>query len=475
MILPTRTPRRDRRRRLALAICGLALTLAPGLRPALAGATRIAIAAQPAVLSLGGSTAVEGTIRAGASPLAGVALELQADAFPYRRPTILASALSGPDGSFAFTGLRLSRNTHLRVLAQPPLDASSAAIQVLVDPLATLSSASLGPGRVRLRLHLAHAAGLRSPPVAASWYLAPRGSGAFALATVTDTAELPGALTYATATVDPPARSFRYRVCLSPAWVAAMGPAGESGSCPGHGLRYTGEGAGRPLAPFPSAAAVAAAARFLAARAGRTSMAVVNSAGQLSGLNVGERFETASVVKVMFLTAYLQMLAARHRPLDAQDRSLLYPMIHESNNEDASAVLGIVGQAAVARVAREAGMSAYAPGVGWWAYSLTDAADQARLFSQLGRLVPPRFYGYARELMSTIEPSQSWGVPPVARPDWQVYFKTGALPSQGLFNEVALLERGGVSFTLAVFTDGDPSMEYGEQTIAGVAQRLLGG
>jgi hypothetical protein len=75
--------------------------------------------------------------------------------------------------------------------------------------------------------------------------------------------------------------------------------------------------------------------------------------------------------------------------------------------------------------------------------------------------------------MSTIEPEQSWGVPPVARPAWRVYFKTGALPSEGLFNEVALLERGPLSFTVAVFTDGEPSQAYGEETIAGVAQRLL--
>jgi hypothetical protein len=62
----------------------------------------------------------------------------------------------------------------------------------------------------------------------------------------------------------------------------------------------------------------------------------------------------------------------------------------------------------------------------------------------------------------------------VARPDWQVYFKTGALPSQGLFTEVARLERGGVAFTAAVFTDGEPSQAYGEETIEGVASRLLG-
>jgi hypothetical protein len=61
----------------------------------------------------------------------------------------------------------------------------------------------------------------------------------------------------------------------------------------------------------------------------------------------------------------------------------------------------------------------------------------------------------------------------VARPSWQVFFKTGALPSQGLFNEVARLERPGITFTVAVFTDGDPSMGYGEQTIEGVAAALL--
>ncbi|MGO9489899.1 MAG: serine hydrolase, partial [Solirubrobacteraceae bacterium] len=112
-------------------------------------------------------------------------------------------------------------------------------------------------------------------------------------------------------------------------------------------------------------------------------------------------------------------------------------------------------------------------GIGWWAYSQTSAADQARFLSQLERLIGPRFYGYARSLMTGIEPSQSWGVPAVARPRWQVYFKTGALPSEGLFNEVARLERPGVRFTIAVFTDGDPSMSYGEQTIEGVATRLL--
>jgi hypothetical protein len=249
--------------------------------------------------------------------------------------------------------------------------------------------------------------------------------------------------------------------------LAAAGPSTASA------FEFQGEGRGTPLGPYPSAGAIAATTRYLDSRAGSTSFAVVDSTGHLSGVRMYEHFQTASVVKVMFLTAYLQMRAAQHRGLDAADTALLYPMIHISDNDAASAVLAIVGGAAVARVAREAGMSAYAPGVGWWAYTQTSAADQARFLAMLDRLIPSRFYGYARYLMSTIEPSQSWGFPPVARPRWQVFFKTGALPEEGLFNEVGLLEGFHRTFTIAVFTDGDPSMSYGEQTIEGVAANLL--
>ncbi len=230
----------------------------------------------------------------------------------------------------------------------------------------------------------------------------------------------------------------------------------------------------KPLPPaYPSRAAIASAVRYLDGRAGRTSLAVVDSRGRLSGVRLREHFQSASVVKVMFLTAFLQRLNADHAGVSALDRSLLYPMIHESNNDAASAVLDRVGLGAVARVAREAGMQDYAPGVGWWAYTQTSASDQARFFIAIERLIPHQFWPYARGLLAGIEPEQSWGIPEVARPRWQVFFKTGALPSEGLFHEAARLERHGVTFTAAVFTTGDPSMAYGEETIRGVGARLL--
>lgn len=258
--------------------------------------------------------------------------------------------------------------------------------------------------------------------------------------------------------------------CLTAAITAWSIAAGDTASEP---PTTTPKQAAKSPSPYPSRAAIASAVRYLDARAGRTSLAVLDSRGRLIGTRMHAHFQSASVVKVMFLTAFLQRLAADHRGVSALDRSLLYPMIHESNNDAASAVLDRVGLAAIARVAREAGMRDYAPGVGWWAYTQTSAADQARFFIAIERLIPAQFWPYARGLMAGIEPEQSWGVPEVARPTWQVFFKTGALPSEGLFNETARLEHGATTFTVSVFSTGDPSQAYGEETMRGVGARLV--
>jgi Beta-lactamase enzyme family len=227
--------------------------------------------------------------------------------------------------------------------------------------------------------------------------------------------------------------------------------------------------------PFPTSHGVIAAARYLSERIGRDAFAVIDDRGHLAGVNAHGRFHSASVVKTMLLVAYLERLARERRGLDGQSESLLYPMIHSSDNEAASAVLAIVGQSALNRVAAEARMRDYQPASGWWAFTEVSSADLARLFFHLDGLVPRRFVGYARWLLSTIEPSESWGVPAVARPEFQVLFKGGWLPrSEGLVNQAARLERGREVFALAVLTTGDPSMTYGEQTIEGVTERLLG-
>lgn len=240
-------------------------------------------------------------------------------------------------------------------------------------------------------------------------------------------------------------------------------------------LEFRGEGVGFPTVGFPTPRQIGAAERFLAGRAGRTAFAVVDTHGRLHGVRLHARFPSASVIKGMLLVAYLQRLARRHRGLDAASRALLYPMIHISDNAAASAVQAIVGNGALLALARQAHMTDFAVSSSWIDTQIS-AADQARYFFMQDGLIPARFRGYARYLLSTISADQSWGVPAAARPRWHVFFKGGWLPvSLGLVHQVARLERGRQRFALAVLTEGDPSMAYGEQTIEGVAARLVGG
>jgi hypothetical protein len=229
------------------------------------------------------------------------------------------------------------------------------------------------------------------------------------------------------------------------------------------------------LPAYPASPRVVAAARYLAGRAGANAFAVIDDHGRLAGIDVHRRYHSASIVKSMLLVAYLRMLADQRRPLDGASQALLYPMIHSSDNNAASAVLAIVGQAALDRVARDAHMSDYQPSSGWWALTEVSAADLARFFLNQDAMIPSQLDGYARGLLSDIEPSQSWGIPAIARPEFQVFFKGGWLPqAEGLVNQVARLERPGIVFAMSVMTANDPSMQYGEQTIAGVTLRLLG-
>jgi hypothetical protein len=230
-----------------------------------------------------------------------------------------------------------------------------------------------------------------------------------------------------------------------------------------------------PPSAYPPPARERAATRFLRARAGRKAYAVIDDRGRLHGYAVHSRFHSASTVKSMLLVAYLRKLAAEHAGLDSTSKGLLYPMIHSSDNDAASDVLAIVGEQALDRVARDAQMVDYEAAGATWGFTEVSAADLARFFYRQQAMIPPRFRAYARWLLSTIEASESWGIPSVARPEFTVYFKGGWLPEvEGLVNQVARLQRPGITFSLAVMSTHDPSMEYGEHTISGVTERLLG-
>jgi hypothetical protein len=335
-------------------------------------------------------------------------------------------------------------------------------------------------GRVRLDVVSRHRPRARWGDRAVSWYLGSGSDGPLRRVTTGRTREVRAGVTRMTVRLSlPRAGRFRFAACFSAQLQAAIGLPGSHGPCPVHRLRAPASspyvGAGIAPAGDPGAGAIAAAASYLRDRRGYTSFAVVDSEGRMHGRHRHRVFDSASVVKAMLLVAYLRQLAAEHRPLDANSRSLLEPMIHLSDNDAATAIWELVGDERLRVLAHRTRMDDFSID-GVWGNAQISAADQARFFFAIGRLVPSRFRPFAKNLLSHIVGYESWGIPAVARPrGWTVFFKGGWRGTwRGqLVHQIGRLVRPNQRVAIAVMTDGNPSMGYGIETIEGVTARLL--
>ena len=217
-----------------------------------------------------------------------------------------------------------------------------------------------------------------------------------------------------------------------------------------------------------SAAQIKVAQRFARSREGVVAFAVLDERStRVRGLRRTTRFRSASVVKAMMLVSVLRR--AGKRRLSETERGRLRPMITRSDNAAASAIYAEIGARGLRRVARAARMRKFTP-AGPWGVSQITPADQVRFFLRIDRLVPRAHRRYARKLLSSITKGQRWGIAPVARrKNLKAFFKGGWVT--GITHQVALLERrrNGQRIALAVLTRNSPSMEYGEQTIEGIA------
>jgi zinc D-Ala-D-Ala dipeptidase len=175
----------------------------------------------------------------------------------------------------------------------------------------------------------------------------------------------------------------------------------------------------------------------------------------------------------MLLTSYLRGIG--NRMPDAADRAVLGPMIAVSSNDAADTIYHRVGDAALYRLAKQVGMRSFSI-AGYWANAHFSAEDQARLFNRVDRLIPRRARAYARGLLSSIVSYQRWGFSSFARAAGFTTFFKGGWRGTGLgqlVHEAALFERGSTRVSMAVLTDGNPSHEYGTETLRGVAQRVF--
>ena len=224
-------PRQESVRRATVQVAAVvvAATLSAA-SPAASAAAPLSLTASPGEIRSGSTTAITGTLQSPAgAPVGAVTVELQADPYPYRGFFDAAHTTTAADGSFAFAGLAPDRNTRYRVRWA---GGDSLPVRVYVDAPATLRSFDRGPGRTMLTMLAYHSGYFRWINVPTYWYVAPLGSRVFHLAAVTRTRELRPGITYAAATIDPPARRFAFRVCFNGVGEAGAGPPAAHPPCP---------------------------------------------------------------------------------------------------------------------------------------------------------------------------------------------------------------------------------------------------
>jgi hypothetical protein len=227
--------------------------------------------------------------------------------------------------------------------------------------------------------------------------------------------------------------------------------------------------------PYPTRDRMDAVRSYLKTRAGAVGVGVIDNQGRVRGIHDRRRFVTASVIKAMLLVSYLRKVAHEDRGLTSYERSRLGPMIRVSSNSAADWAYYRTGDVRLRRLARRADMDQFSICC-WWTHAQFSARDQAKFFWRLERLTPRRFRDYATRLLRSIVPRQSWGIPSVGRPrGFSVFFKGGwrGTGFGQLVHQASFIRYRRTGFSLAVLTDGNPSMSYGIRTIEGVARRML--
>ena len=225
---------------------------------------------------------------------------------------------------------------------------------------------------------------------------------------------------------------------------------------------------------WPARGALAAAEEIARDRGGLVSFAAIGPGRRELGFGEERRYVSASTVKAMLLVAELRRLEAADLPLDESTQGLLEAMITFSDNAAADVIYGRVGDEGLYEVAKLAGMRRFDV-YGYWANAQITAADMAGFAGRLNRLLDLGGGEEGSRLLASVIPEQSWGIPEAAPAGATVRFKGGWRPTElgDLVHQVARVDSGKRSYSLAILTDGQPSMDHGEETIRLIARELL--
>jgi len=204
-------------------------------------------------------------------------------------------------------------------------------------------------------------------------------------------------------------------------------------------------------------------------------------------LGGGQPQAEASVVKLDILEALLAEQRDDHTRLSAGDRLLARQMIEDSDNSAATSLWTAVGgaggirsfNAAVGLAHTSPSLCVNCPGFPWpgWGLTTTTPADQIALLRKLvepSALLTSADRSYALRLMGNVTPSQRWGVSGGVPPQATVALKNGWLPldssdTDWQINSVGWVSGSSRDYLMAVLTTGNPTEQYGIDTISQLA------
>jgi Beta-lactamase enzyme family len=228
----------------------------------------------------------------------------------------------------------------------------------------------------------------------------------------------------------------------------------------------------------------AAAASYVSSRAGVVLAAVYDlRTGQTWRLGQGKPQDEASVVKLDVLETLLAERGRSGTELSDSDRALAEQMIEDSDNDAATSLWYEVGGAssirsfnATAGLAETVPSSCVnCPGFPWpgWGLTTTIPGDQLTLLRALvepNSLLTNAERSYALSLMENVTPGQRWGVSGGVPAQVTVALKNGWLPLNSAdtdwqINSVGWISGSGRDYLMAVLTTGNPTEQYGIDTI----------
>ena len=231
----------------------------------------------------------------------------------------------------------------------------------------------------------------------------------------------------------------------------------------------------------------AAAASYLTTRTSTVLAAVYDlDTRQAWTVGQGNPQAEASIVKLDIL----ETLFAQRRHgggLSEEDRSLARGMIEDSDNTDATDLWNAVGgangirsfNAAVGLADTSPSLCVQCPGFPWpgWGLTMTIPTDQIALLRDVAEpspLLTDAERSYALQLMESVTLSQRWGVSGGVPPQATVALKNGWLPLDQAETDWQINSIGWISglqrnYLMAVLTTGNPTEQYGIDTIDGLS------